>query len=149
MGLIAQRWDLVEPLQDWVQAGKPVWGTCAGLILLSNQATGQKQDGQPLLGGLDVLVNRNYFGSQRDSFETYLEVKGWDEPVHAIFIRAPAILEAAPGVDCLATLREEDGSEVIVAVKQNSILGTAFHPELSADLRWHVLFLDIVCATSR
>ena len=148
MGLIAQRWHLVTPLQDWVQAGKPVWGTCAGLILLSNQAIGQKQDGQPLLGGLDVLVNRNYFGSQRDSFETWLEVKGWEEPVHAIFIRAPAILQAEPHVECLATLTGADGAEVAVAVRQGSFLATAFHPELAADLRWHALFADMVCTAA-
>ncbi len=146
MGLIAQRWGLVEPLQAWVHAARPIWGTCAGLILLSNQALGQKLDGQPLLGGLDVLINRNYFGSQKDSFETYLEVAGWDEPVHAIFIRAPAILQAAPHVDCLATLATQDDTRVIVAVRQGPILGTAFHPELAADLRWHALFVDMVRA---
>ncbi len=144
IGLIAARWQLVAPLQAWVQAGKPIWGTCAGLILLADRAVGQKADGQPLVGGLDVLVNRNYFGSQKDSFETWLQVPGWAEAAHAIFIRAPAILELGPGVTSLATLPAE---QVTVAVQQEQILGTAFHPELTGDLRWHALFLDIVRQT--
>ncbi len=144
IGLIAARWQLVAPLQAWVQAGKPIWGTCAGLILLADRAVGQKADGQPLIGGLDVLVNRNYFGSQKDSFETWLQVPGWAEAAHAIFIRAPAILELGPGVTSLATLPTE---QVTVAVQQEQILGTAFHPELTGDLRWHALFLNIVRQT--
>ncbi len=144
IGLIAERWQLVVPLRDWVQAGKPIWGTCAGMILLADRAVGQKEDGQPLIGGLDVLVNRNYFGSQKDSFETWLQVKDWAEAAHAIFIRAPAILELGTGVTSLAVLPAEQGPEVAVAVQQAQILGTAFHPELTADLRWHELFLKIV-----
>jgi 5'-phosphate synthase pdxT subunit len=144
IGLIAERWQLVVPLRDWVQAGKPIWGTCAGMILLADRAVGQKEDGQPLIGGLDVLVNRNYFGSQKDSFETWLQVKGWAEAAHAIFIRAPAILELGTGVTSLAVLPAEQGPEVAVAVQQAQVLGTAFHPELTADLRWHELFLKIV-----
>ncbi len=92
MGLVAERWGLVEPLRAWVQAGKPVWGTCAGMILLADHAVGQKQGGQPLIGGLDVTVNRNYFGRQNQSFEVLLEVPALgDEPFRAVFIRAPAI----------------------------------------------------------
>lgn len=144
IGLIAERWQLVEPLQAWVRAGKPVWGTCAGLILLADRAVEQKEHGQPLIGGLDVLVNRNYFGSQKDSFETWLQVRGWTEAAHAVFIRAPAILELGPGVTSLAALPTERYPEVTVAVRQAQILGTAFHPELTGDLRWHKLFVDIV-----
>lgn len=144
IGLIAERWQLVEPLRAWVEAGKPIWGTCAGMILLADRATGQKKFGQPLLGGLDVLVNRNFFGSQKDSFETWLEVQGWTEPAHAVFIRAPAILELGPTVKSLATLPAEQNLEVTVAVRQGQILGTAFHPELTQDLRWHELFVDMV-----
>ncbi len=147
IGLIAERWQLVEPLRTWVQAGKPIWGTCAGMILLADRAVGQKEDGQPLIGGLDVLVNRNFFGSQKDSFETWLQVQGWSEAAHAIFIRAPAILELGPGVSSLAVLPAEQEPEVTVAVQQGRILGTAFHPELTADLRWHELFLNIVRQT--
>ena len=68
MGLIAERWGLVEPLRQWVHSQRPTWGTCAGMILLAEHATGQKQGGQPLLGGLDITVNRNYFGRQTESF---------------------------------------------------------------------------------
>lgn len=149
MGLVAQRWRLVEPLRAWVQAGRPVWGTCAGLILLSARAAGQKSAGQPLLGGLDVQVSRNFFGSQRDSFETYLDVQGWSEPAHAVFIRAPAIVETGPGVTRLAEFATAEGRKVAVAVKQGRILGTAFHPELTSDSRWHRLFLDMVRQASR
>ncbi len=148
IGLIAERWQLVEPLQAWVRAGKPIWGTCAGLILLADRAVGQKEDGQPLVGGLDVMVNRNYFGSQKDSFETWLQVQGWAEAAHAIFIRAPAILELGPGVTSLAALSTGQHPEVTVAVQQEQILGTAFHPELTGDLRWHQLFLHIVQHTA-
>ena len=144
MGLVAERWGLVNPLRRWVSQGRPVWGTCAGLILLADRATGQKRDGQTLLGGLDVSVNRNFFGSQRDSFEAELEVVGWDAPSPAVFIRAPAVVETGPGVEILAEWTDPDGRSVQVAVRQGPILGTAFHPELSGDLRWHRLFLQMV-----
>lgn len=148
MGLIARRWGLVAPLQAWVRADRPVWGTCAGMILLSDRAVGQKQEGQPLLGGLDVLVSRNYFGSQRHSFETSLDVQGWPEPAPAVFIRAPALLETGPAVTRLAEFTATDGQCVAVAVRQAHILATAFHPELTGDLRWHRLFLDMVHTAS-
>ncbi len=143
MGLVAERWGLVEPLRQWVQAGRPVWGTCAGLILLADRAAGQKQGGQPLIGGLDVTVNRNYFGRQNQSFEILLPapVLG-TEPFRAIFIRAPAIVEVGPGVEVLAEVPGH-GEQVIAAVRQGPILATAFHPELTGDVRWHALFLEI------
>ena len=145
MGLVAERWGLVEPLRAWVEAGKPVWGTCAGMILLAERAVGQKQGGQPLLGGLDVLVNRNYFGRQVDSFETELHVPLWaDAPFHAIFIRAPAIVEVGPTVEPLAHVTTPTGETVIAAARQQNLLATAFHPELTTDLRWHALFVEIV-----
>lgn len=147
MGLIAERWGLVEPLRAWVRQARPIWGTCAGMILLAERATGQKQGGQPLLGGLDVTVNRNYFGRQVDSFETNLAVTALgDPPVHAVFIRAPAITEIGPGVESLATVPGRDGESLHVAVRQGSILATAFHPELTVDLRWHEFFARIVHA---
>lgn len=144
MGLVAERWGLVEPLRTWVGSGRPIWGTCAGMILLADRAVGQKRGGQPLIGGLDVTVNRNYFGRQSQSFETLLEVPLLGvEPCPAIFIRAPAIIEAGPKVEVLAHAAGHD-EIVIVAVRQANILATAFHPELTADLRWHQLFLDMV-----
>lgn len=141
MGLVAERWGLVEPLRAWVHGGRPTWGTCAGMILLAERATGQKLGGQPLVGGLDVTVNRNYFGRQVDSFETTLSVAGFAPPeCPAVFIRAPGITEAGPGVEVLAQLP----GPVIVAVRQGAILATAFHPELTPDLRWHQLFLAMM-----
>ena len=144
MGLVAERWGLVEPLRTWVRTGKPVWGTCAGMILLADHAVGQKQGGQPLIGGLDVTVNRNYFGRQNQSFEVLLEAPALgDVPFRAVFIRAPAILETGPAVQVLAEAPGHD-EQVIVAVRQGPILATAFHPELTDDARWHRLFLDVV-----
>ena len=144
MGLVAERWGLVEPLRRWVREGRPVWGTCAGLILLAARAAGQKQGGQPLIGGLDVTANRNYFGRQNQSFEMLLEapVLG-TEPFRAVFIRAPAIVEIGPAVQVLAQAPGH-GEQVIVAVRQGPILATAFHPELTDDSRWHRLFLGMV-----
>lgn len=145
MGLIATRWGLVEPLRAWVHGGRPVWGTCAGMILLADHATGQKEGGQPLLGGLDVTVNRNYFGRQVDSFEALLDAPLLGEkPVPAVFIRAPAITAIGAGVEALAVLPGKAGDQVYVAVRQGSILATAFHPELTPDTRWHQLFLAMV-----
>jgi 5'-phosphate synthase pdxT subunit len=114
------------------------------MILLAERAVGQKQGGQPLIGGLDVTVNRNYFGRQNQSFEVLLDapVLG-SEPFRAVFIRAPAILEAGPAVQVLAEAPGR-GEQVIVAVRQGPILATAFHPELTDDARWHKLFLDVV-----
>ena len=145
MGLVAERWNLVEPLRTWVHSGRPIWGTCAGMILLAEHAEGQKQGGQTLLGGLDVTVNRNYFGRQTDSFETELTVPALgDPPCHAVFIRAPAIVDVAPDVNVLASIEGKNGEQVAVAVRQGSILATAFHPELTHDLRWHRYFVDMI-----
>ena len=147
MGLIAERWALVEPLRRWVRDGKPIWGTCAGMILLAERANGQKKGGQPLIGGLDVALDRNYFGRQVDSFETSLATPAlgpeWaEEPFHAVFIRAPAITQVGPNVEVLAELPGLPA--VYVAVRQRMILATAFHPELTTDPRWHRYFLDMV-----
>lgn len=145
MALIAERWGLVEPLKRWVHGGKPTWGTCAGMILVSDRATNQKQGGQALIGGLDVTVNRNYFGRQIDSFEAELSVPALgDPPIRAVFIRAPAITETGPAVTVLADLPDSQDRRVAVAVQTDSILATAFHPELTDDLRWHQLFLGMV-----
>ncbi|MCE7939178.1 MAG: pyridoxal 5'-phosphate synthase glutaminase subunit PdxT, partial [Chloroflexi bacterium CFX6] len=136
IGQLAVDYGLVQPLRDFVASGKPVWGTCAGLILLARDAG----HAQPLVGGLDVRVDRNAFGRQVASFETDLDVAGLaGGPFRAVFIRAPAVVEAGPGVDVLARL--DDGP--IVAVRQGAILGTAFHAELGDDLRVHRLFLGM------
>lgn len=126
--------------------GMPVWGTCAGMILLGRDVgdSGSKVgEPQPLLGMMDISVRRNAFGSQLESFETQLEApKVSDTPIHAVFIRAPVIERVGVGVTVLATL--PDGRPV--AVEQGSILATAFHPELTDDLTFHSYFAEIVRA---
>ena len=156
MANVARRWNLFEPLRDFQARGGAVWGTCAGLIFLAERINrGAKEGGQELLGGLDVTVDRNFFGSQIDSFETSLpcDVPGdaSDDPnFRAIFIRAPAILTAGEGVEVMARyeLPEEKrtaaaAKDVIVAVKQGALMATSFHPEITGDNRWHALFVKM------
>eukprot|EP00742_Colponemidia_sp_Colp-10_P007189 GILJ01007724.1.p1 GENE.GILJ01007724.1~~GILJ01007724.1.p1 ORF type:complete len:227 (-),score=29.12 GILJ01007724.1:98-778(-) len=160
MGIIAERWGLVEPLRKWVRVDKkPTWGTCAGLILLADKAIGTKQNGQTLIGGLDVCVHRNFFGSQLQSFELPLTAPITSdshlEDFPAVFIRAPAVIETGAGVEVLTSTPITDaqrkqhadvlqGDDVVVAVKQDHLLGTAFHPELTHDNRWHRYFVEFV-----
>ncbi|MDP2246563.1 MAG: pyridoxal 5'-phosphate synthase glutaminase subunit PdxT [Nitrosomonadales bacterium] len=147
MSLIAERWGLVAPLRAWVRAGKPVWGTCAGLIFLAERVEGQKVGGQALIGGLDVSVNRNYFGRQINSFQAMLETSVSEDDTAtfpAIFIRAPVITAIGRAVEPLAYLSTSDGRKCIVAVRQGNILATAFHPELTADNSWHQFFIGMV-----
>ena len=129
-------------IKDKIKAGMPVMGTCAGLILLANRTydrvVGEKK--QPLLGVLDVLVERNSFGRQRESFEVELDAPAVSkQKVKGVFIRAPSVKEVAQGVEVLSKL---DGE--VVAVKQNNIIGTCFHPELSGDTRFHEYFIKMV-----
>jgi 5'-phosphate synthase pdxT subunit len=130
---LIDRWGLRQPLLDFAATGAPVFGTCAGMILLSREIA----DGdQPVLPLLDVTVRRNAFGRQLDSFEGELNVPiVGDQPVHAVFIRAPIIERVGPGVDVLATL--DDGR--IVAVRERNVVATAFHPELAGEPRFHRL----------
>ena len=144
MGLVAERWGLVNPLRQWVSQGRPVWGTCAGLILLADRATGQKRDGQPLLGGLNVSVGPQLLRQPTGQFRDGTGGCRLGCPSPAVFIRAPAVIETGPDVEVLAKWTDPDGHAVQVAVRQGHILGTAFHPELSGDLRWHRLFLNMV-----
>lgn len=140
IGKLMVLYGLQEPLQQKIREGLPVWGTCAGLILLARE-TDNALAGQPLLATLDIRVRRNAFGSQRESFETDLSVPVLGEaPFHAFFIRGPVVESVGPEVEVLATL--DDGT--IVAVRQGPILGTAFHPEVSGDPRFHNYFLRIV-----
>ncbi|KAG2189151.1 hypothetical protein INT44_004293 [Umbelopsis vinacea] len=149
MALIAERCNMLEPLRAFVRS-KPTWGTCAGMILLADEASKTKRGGQQLLGGLHISVNRNQFGSQKESFETDLympEVLGGDTPFHAVFIRAPIITEIkSDKVKVLCKLGNQVGStnaETIVAVQQNHLMATAFHPELTSDDRLHRYFVGI------
>jgi 5'-phosphate synthase pdxT subunit len=142
IGKLAVKYGLQEAIRQFAQAGKPVYGTCAGMILISKDVGRD----QPLLGLMDVQVERNAFGRQIDSFETDLPVPVLgDEPFHAIFIRAPKIASVGKGVDVLAAL--PDGTPV--AAREGQMLVTSFHPELSDDLRLHRYFLDMVEAQSQ
>jgi 5'-phosphate synthase pdxT subunit len=139
IGKLAIDYGLMEPMRDFGRR-KPVWGTCAGLIFMAKDIG---IDQQPILGLMDITVDRNAFGRQVDSFETDLSIAGiGDDPFHAIFIRAPVVtaVDENAGVQTLARL--DDGR--IVAVRQNSWLGTAFHPELTHDNRLHKLFMTMV-----
>ena len=137
---LSRAFGMREPVREAIAAGLPVYGTCAGLILLADRIT-DGIDGQQTFGGLDVTVRRNAFGSQVDSFEVDLEVPALGQPpVHAVFIRAPLVEQAGEGVERLATL--DDGR--VVAVRQGGLLGTSFHPEVTGEHRFHALFLDMV-----
>ncbi len=140
IGKLAVHYQLMEPLRQMAQAGKALWGTCAGLIFMSKDVGRD----QPLLGLMDVQVERNAFGRQVDSFEANLDVKDIDggRPFHAIFIRAPLIESVGAGVKVLA-VAEKDNRAVIVAAQQRNLLVTSFHPELSNDDRFHRYFLKM------
>lgn len=138
IGKLAVQYKLVEPLRTFA-ATKPVWGTCAGMIFLAKDIGRE----QPLLGLMDITVNRNAFGRQIDSFETDLHIKGLDDgPFHAVFIRAPLVtaVDETAGVEVLSSLT--DGG--IVAVRQRHLMATSFHPELTQDDRLHRLFLSMI-----
>ena len=140
IGKLMVLYGLDEPLQQKIREGFPIWGTCAGLILLARE-TDNALEGQPLLASMHIRVRRNAFGSQRESFETDLSVPVIGEaPFHAFFIRGPAIEAVGPEGEVLATL--DDGT--IVAVREGHLLGTAFHPEVGGDPRFHQYFLRIV-----
>ena len=130
--------ELMEPLRKRIREGLPVWGTCAGAILLASEAP---ELDRPPIGVMDITIDRNAFGRQIDSFETELGIEGLDgDPLRAIFIRAPVIARAGEGVEVLARL--PDGR--IVAARQGAMLATSFHPELTDDHRLHEFFLRMV-----
>ena len=133
MRQLIERWGLRQPILDLASSGAPLFGTCAGMIVLAREIAG---DEPPILPLLDVTVERNAFGRQLDSFETDLAVPVLgDQPVHGVFIRAPIIERTGPDVDILARL--DDGR--IVAVRERNIVATAFHPELAGETRFHRL----------
>ncbi len=142
MDKLSRLFGLRDPLRERIAQGMPVYGTCAGLIMLAERLH-DAMPGQQTLGGLDVTVRRNAFGNQLDSFETDLAVTELgDPPVHAVFIRAPVVEEVGEAVHVLASL--DDGR--IVAVEQGRLLGTSFHPEVASETRFHERFLDHVRA---
>jgi pyridoxal 5'-phosphate synthase pdxT subunit len=133
--------DLLEPLRKRLADGLPAYGACAGMILLASEILDAGASGREAipLGGLDITVRRNAFGRQVDSFEGDVEFGGFDEPVHAVFIRAPWVERVGDGVQVLAQAAGHP-----VAVRQGQVLATAFHPEVTGDRRIHRLFVDIV-----
>lgn len=144
MGKLMMAYDVVEPLRKLLAQGIPAWGTCAGMILLS-QATDNALAGQPLLASINMRTRRNAFGAQRESFETRLTIPAIGlEPYHAVFIRGPVVEEVGEGVEVLARIDAPEPN--IVAVRQNRLLATAFHPEVTGDLRFHEYFLGMVRA---
>lgn len=144
IGKLASQFGLIEPLHQFIDQGKAVWGTCAGLIFLAKDIGPTQTGGHvapPRLEVMNVTVDRNAFGRQVDSFEVDLTLDFADKvPFRAVFIRAPKIEAVGKGVDILAQL--DDGS--IVAARQGNLLGTAFHPELTNDPRFHQFFLAMV-----
>ena len=141
IGRLMEREGITEELRNAAEEGKPLLGTCAGMILLAREGDEEvKKTGQPLLGLMDVRVKRNAFGRQRESFEAPLKMSIFDEPFPGVFIRAPCITHAADTVDVLATL--DDDINRIVAARQGNIMALAFHPELTGDRRIHHYFLD-------
>jgi 5'-phosphate synthase pdxT subunit len=142
MDKLSRLFGLAEPLKRAIASGLPVYGTCAGLIMIADTVL-DAIEGQQSLGGLDIVVRRNAFGSQLDSFETDLSIPVLgDPPVHAVFIRAPVVESVGAGVQVLAELA--DGR--VVAVEQGNLLGTSFHPEMTGDTRFHEYFLSKLAA---
>jgi pyridoxal 5'-phosphate synthase pdxT subunit len=140
---LARTFDLFEPLQEAVRAGLPAYGTCAGMIMLADHLEGGVA-GQETIGGLDVVVRRNAFGRQVDSFEADLDVTGLDRPFHAMFIRAPWVEKVGQDVEVVARVASGEAVGRIVAVRQANLLATSFHPEITGDHRMHALFVEMV-----
>jgi pyridoxal 5'-phosphate synthase pdxT subunit len=134
IGKMAVRFELLEPLRSAIDEGLAVYGTCAGLIFLAGAVT---EGDQPLVGALDIVVKRNAFGRQNESFEADLDIDGLAEPFHAVFIRAPWIEKVGSDVEILAEIDDHP-----VMVRQGRILATSFHPELTGDGRIHQMLLD-------
>ena len=138
MDKLVRAFGLYEPLRELIAHGLPVYGSCAGMIMLADRIA-EPRPGQQTLGGLDVTVRRNAFGRQVDSFEEDLDFAGLEGgPVRAVFIRAPWVEEAGDGVEVLARAAGK-----IVAVRQGPLLATSFHPEVTGDTRVHELFVEI------
>ena len=141
---LAVAFDLMEPVRKRIEGGLPVLGCCAGMIMLADRLVGGI-DGQETFGGIDMTVRRNAFGRQVDSFESDIELRGMaGPPLRAVFIRAPWVEQTGPDVEILGT---DASTSRIVAVRQGALLATAFHPELTPDLRLHKLFVDTLRQT--
>lgn len=143
MAKLARAFDLFEPLRERIHDGMPTFGTCAGMIMLAEKIE-DGVVGQETLGGLDVVVRRNAFGRQVDSFETDLDMVGVDGPVHAVFIRAPWVESVSDGVEVLARVEGGEADGRIVAVRQRAVMATSFHPEVTGDDRVHRSFVEFI-----
>jgi 5'-phosphate synthase pdxT subunit len=144
IGRLAVVLDMLEPLQKAVAAGLPTYGSCAGMILLADRILGSTPD-QPRIGGLHATVRRNAFGRQVDSFETDVDIPALGAPaVRAVFIRAPWVEKVDDDVEVLAHVETGASGGTIVAVRQESLLATSFHPELTGDHRLHEYFVRLV-----
>lgn len=143
---LARAFDLFDPLKDFVHSGKAIYGSCAGMIMLADYIV-DGIEGQETLGGLDVVVRRNAFGRQVDSAQSLVDPGsfGGDQPLPAVFIRAPWVESVGPGVEVLSTWQQTPQSAPrVVAVRQGPLLATSFHPEVTDDLRVHRYFLNLV-----
>jgi len=148
MAKLLRAFDLLEPLRQRVKEGLPVFGTCAGMIMLADRVE-DGVAGQETIGGLDITVRRNAFGRQVDSFEGDLAFAGLTDPVHAVFIRAPWVEAVGDGVEVLARVGQGEAAGRIVAVRQGPLMATSFHPEVGGDPRVHRLFVDLVGGLDR
>lgn len=145
ISMLAVRWGLMQPLRELVAAGFPVYGSCAGMIMLADKILDGRPD-QQSIGGIDMVVRRNAFGRQVDSFECDVPFPGVGErPIRAVFIRAPWVESVGPGVEVLAAV-EGTHHDRIVAVRAGNLLATSFHPELTGDARVHGYFGEMVRA---
>jgi 5'-phosphate synthase pdxT subunit len=140
---LARSFEIFEPLRDAIRGGLPAFGTCAGMIMLADRIEAGTT-GQETIGGLDVVVRRNAFGRQVDSFEADLDVQGCSEPFHAMFIRAPWVEKVGQNVEVVARIASGEAVGRIVAVRQANLLATSFHPEITGDHRIHAMFVDLV-----
>mgnify|MGYP000639692522 CR=1 FL=1 len=134
---LAKTFEVFKPIKKRIAEGMPTYGSCAGMIMLANHIVAAK-DGQETFGGIDITVRRNAFGNQNDSFETVVQLEGLAEPMHVAFIRAPIIEQVGQGAEVLATL----DSGAVVAVRQKSLLGISFHPEVTDEDRVHKFFIE-------
>jgi 5'-phosphate synthase pdxT subunit len=142
---LARSFDLFDVIKDRIRNGMPTYGSCAGMILLANKVE-DAIDGQESFGGINMVVRRNAFGRQIDSFETDLKFKGITEPkVRAVFIRAPWVESVGSEVEVLAEITDSFGVNHPVAVRQANLLATSFHPELTGDNRVHRFFVENIC----
>lgn len=142
---LAKTFEVFEPIKERIAAGMPVYGSCAGMIMLANQIVAAKE-GQETFGGIDITVRRNAFGRQIDSFESDVIAPAIsNSPIRAVFIRAPWVEKVGKDVEVLATYTGTDGVSHAVAVRQGHLLATAFHPEITDDYSVHRYFLEKVC----